>query len=534
MLNTEWIILDTETTGFASPIFVVELAAQRMRGWEPDGLPFRRMLNHGTAIPPEASRVHGYTREILERDGDTPRNVYHDFAAYVGKRPVAAYNLAYDWDDVLVPEWNRLGLSPCGSRGLCLMQIARRLLDPVPSGNCKLQSLRQYYNLPARGAHTALGDVETVIDLGQSVLRPLAEARRLITWDALVSFSEAPWFPARIPFGKFKGRLFREAVNDNPLHEWLKWLATSSNPRSAQMGKWYLDQLNMPPKGENYVAGIAPKNTSTETSLVVFSYPGIECLNALVEAARTRLADLEVTYTRERQMVSATQAKLFKLLRPLFQRRDRLKLRLDYRRKYLDTLLFSGEEEASTVDEAFEQAKAQSDAEYDRVAAETASRKQLSEDEEAELKELWRKLVRLFHPDRFADDEERQTSYQQLTAEINRARDAGDINRMREIANDPQGFMLLQGWVVLTLDDSEELGKIRVLYEALEGRVIEMFDALDALHHSAEYELHQLASSQPNLLEQVAEVQSQSLEKEINELEAKLELIDSEIMRLQV
>jgi len=26
--------------------------------------------------------------------------------------------------------------------------LAQRLLDPVPAGNCKLQTLRQYYRLP--------------------------------------------------------------------------------------------------------------------------------------------------------------------------------------------------------------------------------------------------------------------------------------------------------------------------------------------------------------------------------------------------
>lgn len=240
MENTEWIILDTETTGFGAPIFIVELAAQRMRGWNPDGMPFRRMLNHGTAIPPEASRVHGYTREILERDGEPPQVVYRDFTDYVEQRPVAAYNLAYDWDEVLLPEWQRLGLTTAGTRGLCLMQLAQRLLDPVPAGNCKLQTLRQFYKLPARGAHTALGDVETVIDLGQQVLSPLAAARGLDDWSALKVFSEATWFPARIPFGKFKGRLFREALHDRALHEWLAWLAASANSRSAQMGNWYL------------------------------------------------------------------------------------------------------------------------------------------------------------------------------------------------------------------------------------------------------------------------------------------------------
>ena len=32
------------------------------------------------------------------------------------------------------------------------------------------------------------------------------------------------------------------------------------------------------------------------------------------------------------------------------------------------------------------------------------AKRRLSDNEESELKSLWRKLVKLFHPDRFADD----------------------------------------------------------------------------------------------------------------------------------
>lgn len=179
MHQTDWIILDTETTGFAAPIFVVEVGAQRMRGWEPMGQPFRRLLNQNRDIPPEASRVHGYTREILERDGEPAAFVYEELRRYVGELPLVAYNLDYDLTQVLVPEWKRLGIAPMGAGGLCALRLAQRLLDPVPAGNCKLQTLRQYYRLPERGAHTALGDVQTVVDLFSQVLRPIAEQRGL-------------------------------------------------------------------------------------------------------------------------------------------------------------------------------------------------------------------------------------------------------------------------------------------------------------------------------------------------------------------
>ena len=32
--NQYWILLDTETTGLTKPVFTVDLAAQKMRGWE--------------------------------------------------------------------------------------------------------------------------------------------------------------------------------------------------------------------------------------------------------------------------------------------------------------------------------------------------------------------------------------------------------------------------------------------------------------------------------------------------------------------
>jgi DNA polymerase-3 subunit epsilon len=181
MYDNTWILLDTETTGLSAPIFVVELAAQRMHGWGPDGKAFRKLLNQSADIPAEAPRVHGYTREILERDGEPPLQVYREFAEYAAALPLVSFNLEYDLDEVLKPEWRRLRIAPIGSRGFCALRLAQRLLDPVPAGNCKLQTLGQYYRLPERGAHTALGDVQTVVDLFGNVLRPIAEHRGLDT-----------------------------------------------------------------------------------------------------------------------------------------------------------------------------------------------------------------------------------------------------------------------------------------------------------------------------------------------------------------
>ena len=85
---------------------------------------------------------------------------------------------------------------------------------PRSAGNCMLQTLRQYYRLPERGAHTALGDVGTMADLFATVLRPGAEQRGLATWEQLAAYAAEEWVPSRIAFGKHKGRSIAEARTD--------------------------------------------------------------------------------------------------------------------------------------------------------------------------------------------------------------------------------------------------------------------------------------------------------------------------------
>lgn len=525
-----WILLDTETSGIHSPIFVLELAAQRMCDWEPEGPPFCRLLNYNQAIPPEASRVNGLTREILERDGDPPLNVYREFADYVGDLPLASYNLAFDFDQVLLPEWERLGLKPIGRRGFCALRLAQRLLDPVPAGNHKLQTLRQFYRLPARGAHTALGDVETVIDLMRQVLRPLAEQRGLMTIEQAQAFALQTWFPPRIAFGKFKGHHYREATRNKEFRKWLEWLATSSNPRSAHMGRWYLKQLQQADLTERADILCEPSGTG----IVLYSSPEAVVLKRLIDAARARLVDLEVELTQERYALDTVQAQLFVLLRPVYERRDQLALLVRYRRRYLDTLFQEGEEEAAKTAEQYQEARNESDREYDEAAKVYGNKKQaLNNEDRVELQKLWRKLVRLYHPDRYQDDPVKEAVYQYLTSEINRARDQGDIKHLREIAEDPNGFLLKQGKTSLAFDDDDDdVTCLLQLYESLQSQIMEMIESIEALKTGAEHELYLYSLQNTDWLEDTAKVHTEALEKEIADLEHESATLAEEIENL--
>jgi len=538
-MEYNWLIIDTETTGFIAPIFVVELAAQKMRGWKPDGPSFRRLLNQNADIPSEASRVHGYTREILERDGESAQKVYGEFASYAGNLPLVAYNLPYDLDNVLKPEWNRLGIPQIGSEGFCALRLAQRLLDPVAAGNCKLQTLRQYYRLSERGAHTALGDVQTVADLMDAVLRPLAESRGLTTWDDIVSYARDEWFPSRISFGKYKGRDFHDARSDESLLSWLKWLSNSSNERTAVMGSWYLKQLEAKTvRSPDILITFEPKSDSAsqqqadDTVITLYANPRTDDLRRMIDTARTRLADLEASYTSERHSVEVTRSALFKILHGHYQARDRLMLMIKYRRFYLETLLSSGEEDAEQVREEYTVAQDESDADYSKAAQVASEKKELSEAEQTEIKSLWRKLVKLYHPDRYTNDEVKMVIYQKLTAVINQARDEGNMDLLREIATDTNGFLSRNGWDSIDLHDVNEIESLRRLYENLQAKIIDMLSLLDELRESPDYELNQLCGRSQSALQDMAMQLAKEVDAEVEQLKVEAARLKTQIHEL--
>lgn len=544
MNDTDWIVLDTETNGLIPPIAVVELAAQRMRGWQLIGPPFRFLLNQNAEISPEASRVNGYTREILERDGELPLTVYRAFAEYVGDSPLVSYNLAFDFDQVLVPEWERFGLKPTGQRGLCALRLAQRLLDPVPAGNCKLQTLRQYYRLPERGAHTALGDVETTIDLLQNVLRPIAETRGLTTWSQLQEFSKEEWFASRLTFGKYKGRDYRDAVSDKELRDWLDWLTTSRNARSSRMGRWYLEQINRQSAVGETAASTSPFPDSSPPDMgekvmgaggvVLFVDHAQENLSNLIRFSRARLAELQAEYTTEKRNVDALNAALFKLVREHYQRRDRLKLTVLHRRLFLDTLIYQGEEDAEDVTAEYNSARAASDKEYEDAIRDTLDTAEMTEAQRSEIQLLWKKLVRLYHPDRFQNDEAKQAIYEKLVSAINKARDEGLIDVLREIAEDPDAYIAKQNWGQINISRADDREDLRKLYIALEIQIVERIEALERLRESPEYTLMKQCRSRPGLLAEVADTQKANLAAEIELLQAEADALLEEIEELSV
>ena len=174
------------------------------------------------------------------------------------------------------------------------------------------------------------------------------------------------------------------------------------------------------------------------------------------------------------------------------------------------------------------------DPELTRDGATVAWQKELTAEEEAELARLWRKLVKLYHLDRFAHEPDKLETYAKLTAAINRAKDSGDIATLREIAEDPHGFILRQGWASLDFSDEAELTQLRRLHETLQLEIITVIESLGRLRESPEYELCQISEKKPGVLDELAAERKKLLEKESAELQSRAERLAEEIKELSV
>src|ERR1019366_3094006 len=253
-----------------------------------------------------------------------------------------------------------------------------------------------------------------------------------------------------------------------------------------------------------------------KTTPIIYISPELEEFRQLVAGARAQLAELETDYSKEKSRVDAVQAALFRRLRGHYQKRDRLRLTVDYRRKFLDSLTRGDRQEGMKAAADYEHAQTQTDQDYEELAA-AADKK---------------KLVKLYHPDRFANEPDKLETYHKLTAAINQAKDKGDIELLREIAEDPHGFILRQGWAKLDFGDKEELTQLRGLHETLQTEIKIVIESLKQLRASPDYELCQLAEQKPGVLDELAAERARQLEIENTELEMQAERLAKEIKKI--
>ena len=187
MHDEPWLIVDTAPSGLGPPIPRVPIPPPRRRGWRRDGEPFRVLLNHDVPIDPGAEAVHGYSRTYLRRHGAPPLEAHAAFYDYVGGLPVVAYNLAFDWNRVLEPEYARLGVPIAGRRGFCALTLTRRVVRDV--SNYRLETIKNHFALNAERSHRGHNDVETTVALMERIVSPKLDRSGITGFDAVAAFA---------------------------------------------------------------------------------------------------------------------------------------------------------------------------------------------------------------------------------------------------------------------------------------------------------------------------------------------------------
>ncbi len=111
-------------------------------------------------------------------------------------------------------------------------------------------------------------------------------------------------------------------------------------------------------------------------------------------------------------------------------------------------------------------------------------------------------------------------------------RQEGDLATLREIANDPDGFIFRQGWGSLDLRDGQQIVQLKRLWESLELEIVRVLESTNRLRESAEYELAQLVEKQPGLLDTVAGKRIAALDAELAELKTEAARLATQIEEL--
>ena len=186
--RNRWILLDTETTGLNDPVFPIEIAAQPMLGWESEGLPFHALINFDVPIEPAAVRIHKYTRNYLRRRGSPPQEALERFQRFAGSLPLASYNLAFDWDTVIVPAFSRMRIPNTMQPGFCVLNLVRNLVPGL--ADYRLITVLRAFDIAKRQKHHAQQDVDVVVRLLSERIGPHLQGHKVTSLEDVKKCAE--------------------------------------------------------------------------------------------------------------------------------------------------------------------------------------------------------------------------------------------------------------------------------------------------------------------------------------------------------
>ena len=538
-----WVLVDLSTVEDMSTHKPNRVVAQLMDGWDVVGDVFDQYIERdpdGDFYSDETDETEVDLEEL--NDGEVPEFVYQELQDYAQGGLACAFNLKRVYDDLLSSDWAEVGKEFSLERGFCLLRLTQRLLDPLPIQDNSLSSLRAFYNLRVKNLQDPLGRLSTVSELAQTVLRPIAETKRLTSMHKLVEYCDEVWYPAVLSWGKYKGNAYSEARDNEEMLDWLNNKAKSPNVRVSEMCGWYLDKLKQTEfpieTDELYVSAdhlpVSAKIDSPDGQrhgIVLFENPELKQIHRLVEWVRNQLADIEKQFDHLRREIDKVHYVIREKLHKLHKRRDGLRLKVKYLQIKLDMYMHPTDTAFEDIELEYQTEEKKLHQEYEKTKRKAKQRTKAEEDP-AELNEIYRKLAKLYHPDLQASGAARK-SHEQLMKVINRARSSNNLKLLKEIIEDPRGYCLRNNIDEIETEIDEDVEYLRRLYKHLQGRRFSALTELNELKESAGFELYQSSLRQPQFMDAVAKDQQKEIERECDQLEIKRQELQRELDELE-
>ena len=144
LLETEFVVFDTETTGFTPYTDqIIEIGAVKIKNGEITDR-FDELINPGRKLPEKIIELTNITDEMLE-DKDTEENVTKRFMEFIGDLPMVAHNAKFDIGFISAA-YNKYNLGEFSNTVLDTMSMARMLYPNWK--NHKLSTLVKQLEVP--------------------------------------------------------------------------------------------------------------------------------------------------------------------------------------------------------------------------------------------------------------------------------------------------------------------------------------------------------------------------------------------------
>lgn len=210
--NFTFICLDCEFTGLdPEKDRIIEVAAIRFTLSEILET-FESLINPDCPISEESIAIHHITATML-RDKPKMEEILPQLLAFLGRGPIVGHGIGHDMD-MIMRAAERANI-PGSLKSVPLIDSLRLARFYGDSPNNSLASLALHFNVSTEGAHRALNDVKTNIDVFKHLIQ------RFRTLEQIQEILSHPIKMKYMPLGKHKGRLFSEI----PL-QYLQWAAS--------------------------------------------------------------------------------------------------------------------------------------------------------------------------------------------------------------------------------------------------------------------------------------------------------------------